>query len=73
MTRSRARNAYGLKPLEVQGESMVAVNDMTIGALALRAQCTVPTIRYYEEIGLLRKAKRRMGGHRMCDDADLQV
>jgi MerR family copper efflux transcriptional regulator len=52
--------------------------DLTIGALALATQCSVPTIRYYEEIGLLPKARRRAGGHRVSGghrvygDADLQ-
>lgn len=44
---------------------------ISIGELAKRAQCTVPTIRYYESIGLLPKAQRREGGHRAYDRADL--
>src|SRR5690242_15573841 len=47
-------------------------NDMTIGALAARAGCTVPTVRYYEEIALLPEADRRTGGHRIYGDADLR-
>lgn len=46
--------------------------DMTIGALARGAGSTVPTIRYYEEIGLLPAAIRRAGGHRVYDNADLR-
>ncbi len=51
---------------------MPVSNGMTIGALAAETRCTVPTIRYYEEIGLLPEAIRRMGGHRVYGDADLR-
>jgi MerR family transcriptional regulator, copper efflux regulator len=44
---------------------------ISIGELAKRAQCTVPTIRYYESIGLLPEAQRREGGHRTYDRKDL--
>src|SRR5689334_15078932 len=47
-------------------------NDMTIGVLAAAAGCTVPTVRYYEEIALLPEAHRREGGHRVYGDADLR-
>src|SRR6266571_2191045 len=47
-------------------------NEMTIGRLASETHCTVPTIRYYEEIGLLPKAARRRSGHRLYGDADLK-
>lgn len=45
---------------------------LTIGAVAERTGCSVPTIRYYEEIGLLPAADRKPGGHRIYSDADLQ-
>jgi DNA-binding transcriptional MerR regulator len=45
---------------------------LTIGGLATKAGCTVPTIRYYEEIGLLPEATRRTGGHRVYDAGDLR-
>ncbi|WP_246530529.1 MULTISPECIES: MerR family transcriptional regulator [Paraburkholderia] len=45
---------------------------MTIGNIAERSGCTVPTIRYYEEIGLLPKAARKAGGHRVYGPMDLQ-
>jgi len=51
---------------------MPASSEMTIGALASRTDCSVPTIRYYEDIGLLPKATRRAGGHRVYDEADLR-
>ena len=47
-------------------------NDMTIGVLAAETGCTVPTIRYYEDIGLLPEASRRTGGHRVYGDGDLR-
>ncbi len=47
-------------------------NDMTIGDLAAATRCTVPTIRYYEEIGLLPQAPRRRSGHRVYGHSDLR-
>ena len=43
---------------------------LTIGALASRSGCPVPTIRYYEEVGLLHQARRRPNGHRVYSRAD---
>jgi DNA-binding transcriptional MerR regulator len=43
-----------------------------IGALAKRTGTNVPTIRYYEGIGLLRPADRQAGGQRVYDDADVK-
>ena len=43
-----------------------------IGALAERAGTSAPTIRYYEEIGLLREAERQRGGQRMYGEADVR-
>lgn len=43
----------------------------TIGKLAAQAECSVPTIRYYEDIGLLRKPHRNAGGQRIYDQHDL--
>ena len=37
---------------------------MTIGSAAERSNCTPPTIRYYEEIGLLRPIARGSNGRR---------
>jgi DNA-binding transcriptional MerR regulator len=45
--------------------------EVTIGVLATETGCTVPTIRYYEQIGLLPRANRRSSGHRVYGDADL--
>lgn len=43
---------------------------LTIGTLAGRTQCTVPTIRYYEEIGLLPPAPRSANGRRYYSEVD---
>jgi DNA-binding transcriptional MerR regulator len=43
--------------------------NMRIGALAERTGVSVATIRYYEDIGLLREAPRR-GGQRIYDHED---
>jgi MerR family transcriptional regulator, copper efflux regulator len=51
------------------GES--PASNLTIGMLAGEAGCTVPTVRYYEEIGLLPEASRREGGHRVYSKADV--
>jgi DNA-binding transcriptional MerR regulator len=50
----------------------MGASGLTIGVLAERGGCSVPTIRYYEEIGLLAPADRRPGGHRVYGEADLR-
>lgn len=45
---------------------------LTIGMLAEQTQCNVPTIRYYEQIGLLPQAERAPNGHRYYRDFDLK-
>jgi DNA-binding transcriptional MerR regulator len=44
---------------------------ITIGQLASRTNTNVPTIRYYEEIGLLPDAQRAANGHRYYVKADI--
>jgi DNA-binding transcriptional MerR regulator len=44
---------------------------ITIGQLASRTSTNVPTIRYYEEIGLLPDAQRAANGHRYYVNADV--
>lgn len=44
---------------------------LTIGRLAQAAGVKVPTIRYYEQIGLLPKADRSAGNQRLYDRATL--
>lgn len=43
------------------------MRDLGIGALAKAAATKVQTIRYYEEIGLVRASARSAGGHRLFD------
>jgi DNA-binding transcriptional MerR regulator len=44
---------------------------LSIGAVAKRTGCSVPTIRYYEDIGLLPAAARTAAGQRSYGQADL--
>jgi len=46
--------------------------NLRIGALAECTGATAPTIRYYEEVGLLRQAARQSGGQRVYDENDVQ-
>lgn len=50
----------------------VHVRVLTIGQLAKSASVTTPTIRYYEEIGLLPQAGRSPAGQRIYDESDLE-
>ena len=49
-------------------DTMSSTPLMSIGTLARQTGCTVPTIRYYEEIGLLPAAPRTDGGQRQYGD-----
>lgn len=48
------------------------MSDLKIGGLARQTGTNAPTIRYYEEIGLLRSANRQAGGQRIYGDADVK-
>jgi DNA-binding transcriptional MerR regulator len=48
------------------------MSDLKIGALAKQTGTTAPTIRYYEEIGLLRSAGRQAGNQRVYSAADVK-
>jgi DNA-binding transcriptional MerR regulator len=48
------------------------MGDFKIGALARQTGTNAPTIRYYEEIGLLRSAGRQAGNQRVYSDADVK-
>jgi DNA-binding transcriptional MerR regulator len=48
------------------------MSQITIGTLATQTRTNVPTIRYYEEIGLLPHAQRGPNGHRYYREADLK-
>ncbi len=54
-------------------EEPSAANSFRIGELARAAGCSVPTIRYYEEIGLIPRAKRRSSGHRTYDASAIEL
>jgi DNA-binding transcriptional MerR regulator len=45
---------------------------MRIGTLAQRTGTNVPTVRYYESIGLLPRATRQEGGHRLYSETDVE-
>src|SRR5262245_37172009 len=48
------------------------MNQLKIGDLAERTGTSAPTIRYYEQIGLLRRAPRQGGGQRVYSRDDLE-
>lgn len=50
----------------------MATTPLSIGALADKTGCNVPTIRYYEQIGLLPRALRTAGGQRHYSESDLE-
>lgn len=45
---------------------------LTIGTLAKETGCSIPTIRYYEEIGLLPQSGRAANGHRFYLNGDIR-
>ncbi|EKT79723.1 MerR family transcriptional regulator [Rhodococcus opacus M213] len=44
---------------------------MQIGEVAARAQVSLPTLRHYDEVGLVRPSARSEGGFRLYTEADL--
>ena len=48
------------------------VSVLTIGQIAKAAGVTTPTVRYYEEIGLLPKAGRTSAGQRIYAESELE-
>ena len=46
--------------------------NLTIGALSTESNCNIPTIRYYEKIGLLPRPERTANGHRHYRSGDLK-
>lgn len=55
-------------------EASVRSSDpIRIGALAEMSGCSVPTIRYYEQVGLIPRACRRSSGHRVYDPAAVRL
>ena len=65
---------YDFKLLEVQGlfSEGIAMRGYKIGELADRTSTTTPTIRYYEEIGLLPAPERQEGNQRRYGDEDVR-
>lgn len=59
---------YKLKSLEEQGMA----STFSIGEAARRAGCTVATIRFYEEAGLVAEIARGKGGRRVFSRADVE-
>jgi DNA-binding transcriptional MerR regulator len=57
-----------LKSLEEQAMA----TGFSIGEAARRSGCSVATIRYYEEIGLISKASRSAAGRRVFTRADIE-
>jgi Cu(I)-responsive transcriptional regulator len=51
---------------------MSSVLALSIGGAAKQTGCSVPTIRYYEEIGLLPAAPRSAANQRHYDDASIR-
>jgi DNA-binding transcriptional MerR regulator len=51
---------------------MSAVLAHSIGAASKQTGCSVPTIRYYEEVGLLPPAPRTEGNQRHYDEAAIR-
>lgn len=47
------------------------IGEMSIGMAARTVRCSVPTLRYYEQIGLLDPAIRTASGHRTYDRRDI--
>jgi MerR family copper efflux transcriptional regulator len=56
----------------MESRAMAPSATLSIGTLARQAGCTVPTIRYYEEIGLLPAAPRSEGGQRLYGEPALR-
>jgi len=53
-------------------EDVATAKPIRIGELARMTGCSVPAIRYYEEVGLIPHASRRRSGHRAFAPAAVQ-
>lgn len=51
---------------------MAMSREMLIGRAAKASGCNIPTIRYYEEVGLLAGANQTQGGHRAYQQKDVE-
>lgn len=54
-------------------QDKVTARSLSIGELAERTGCSVPTIRFYEQIGLIPKAARTEGGRRTYTASDAKL
>lgn len=61
-----------MRPEPAASIARMALAGMSIGVVAKQTGCTVPTIRYYEEIGLLPAAARSDAGQRSYGPATLR-
>jgi DNA-binding transcriptional MerR regulator len=61
-----------LHPLATRGEGKMNTKGVPIGEAARQSSVKVPTIRYYEQIGLLRSPLRTDGNRRYYNAADLR-
>ena len=68
---SRRRRSFESR-LGYEADGCGSSQPLSIGPVATQAGCSVPTVRYYEEIGLLPRADRHAGGQRAYDDEDVK-
>src|SRR3954471_18809479 len=61
-----------LHPLATRGASPMSMDSVPIGEAARQSGVKVPTIRYYEQIGLLSAPPRNEGNRRQYDGNDLR-
>src|SRR3954451_2983939 len=61
-----------LHPLATRGASPMSMDAVPIGEAARQSGVKVPTIRYYEQIGLLPAPPRNDGNRRQYDTGDLR-
>ena len=57
----------------MKAEASDTAEPIRIGALARMSGCSVPTIRHYQEVGLIPPASRRSSGHRVYDAKAVQL
>ncbi len=55
----------------VPGKGLVSLQHMQIGEVAQRTGLSLRTIRYYEEVGLIRPSSRTQGGFRLYTEPDV--
>src|SRR5215468_2340036 len=61
-----------LHPLAARGSSAMNFQNVPIGVVSARSGVRVPTIRYYEQIGLLPKPPRAKNNRRLYSTTDLR-